>query len=241
MDVSIIENFDQVLSIISIIGTLLLVFESLINSFDATEVEKKLMTNSKRLSIFATKILTLSIILSIVVVIQASSDGKMSNDNRINIASFLALTLLIFMVYFVIMGIFKFYISMYAVRYNFLIDMSEHGKWYLRRRINKKQLLLMIDNRHLVINYEDINKKPITMEKIPYSIRYKNINKWSIKNTMISLALFLLMFIIGAIVLFFVKNPIYAVSYFTLAVLFLAFSVFIITIKLLIKREKSYK
>lgn len=141
------QSFFQVIAILIGLAPLL---RLAVNNYNMTPVEKIMLTNEKKVLYLSLEIFMMSNLASVFILTMAWSNRLLEGmSTRDVIILFIVSTGFCIVVMFSLVLVILFFGNLLKIKVDFYIKDDDGEKWILKRRINKKQMLLRGENNNI--------------------------------------------------------------------------------------------
>lgn len=147
---------------LSAIGTALtLCLKISIDTFNMTGVEKKILTNSKKIFIHVSQISIFSIICSVFFLMIMIIDGSVSNKIGELLAGFVITFVTVIIISATVYSFLMFFVHFFSYKYSYIFK-DKDIEWSIIRVLDKERLIVLQDNKVLkFVKVEDIFHRDI--------------------------------------------------------------------------------
>lgn len=203
-----IQHWKTLSTVIGVVPVLFVVIKFCIDNFNTLNVEKKFMSNTKKVGIFISNGFLFSIPLFILFFILESFDkNKFNFDSNIErILFYVAIFMSIFISYLFLFSLLQAILKFIKPKVKYYVELpvddnlNTKNEWYIERKVGKEQILLSNNIDSYKFHSEnDIKKHEIKLE-VELSDKkeenYKIIRKNKVWMSIVLLILFLIIFLL---------------------------------------------
>jgi hypothetical protein len=234
-----IENWKTWSTIIGVVPILFVVIRFCLDNFNIFNVEKKFMSNTKKVGISISNGFLFSIPLFILFfILESFNKNKFSFDSNIDRILFhIAIFISLFLIYLFLNSLVQAYFKFIKPKIKYCVELPEDDnlntkkKWYIERKVGKDQILLSNNIDSYKFHCEtDIKKHEIKLEVQLSDKKKGNYKKIKKNKKCMSYVLIILFLIISLIfVVNFVNTLLAIILYIVLSIIVIAFvTIFVI-------------